>query len=312
MLDFLRSLGEDARNMGTAKAWGFGVPELKEMASQYPTIIAGRMLRVKTAEQMEREAMNKGALKRTLGPFGLMMIGVGFMIGAGIFIAPGTIAADYTGPAVCISYLIAALSATLSCFCYAEFACDMPLAGAAYNYIAGSLGEFFAWVVTSNLLFEYILADAAVIRGFAPYFAVLIGLDSDYFLYETTMGGKTYTVDWWAFGLTLAITAVVCLGAKESTTANTVITVVHLAVMAFIIIAGFTQADTANFKPFFPDEHPQQWKQLFNGAAIAFFSFIGFDAVATAAEEVKNPSKHMPTGILGSISIVTIIYFLMW
>ncbi|KAG2495204.1 hypothetical protein HYH03_006810 [Edaphochlamys debaryana] len=310
-MGFLESLRHDARNLATSAAWGLSLSELKDIASQYPAILSARALRVKTRDEMEREAQRQGSLKRTLGPWSLILMGVGFMAGAGIFVTPGTIAADYTGPAVCISYLIAALSATLSCFCYAEFACDMPLAGAAYNYIAGSLGEFFAWVVTSNLLFEYILADAALVRSFAPYFAVLLGLDYDYFLYDTTMGGTTYTLDWLAFSLTLLITGLVCMGAKESTTANTVITVVHLAVMAFIIIAGFTQADTANFKPFFPDEHPQQWKQLFNGAAIAFFSFIGFDAVATAAEEVKNPSKHMPTGILGSISIVTIIYFLM-
>ncbi|PNW80768.1 hypothetical protein CHLRE_07g329050v5 [Chlamydomonas reinhardtii] len=281
------------------------------MAKQYPSIVQQRTFKLKTAAEMERDAALRGTLKRTLGPFGLTMVGVGFMLGAGIFMAPGTIAVDMTGPAVCISYLIAALSAFLSCFCYAEFACDMPLAGAAYNYIAASLGEFFAWVVTSNLIFEYILADAAVIRGFAPYFATLIGKDPDFFVYTTVTGGKTYVMDWWAFAITLAMTAFVSIGAKESTTANTIITVIHLVVMAFIIIAGFTQADSANFHPFFPNDQPQQWKQVFNGAAIAFFSFIGFDAVATAAEEVKKPSKHMPWGILGSMSIVTVIYFLM-
>eukprot|EP00198_Chlamydomonas_reinhardtii_P001119 XP_001690454.1 cationic amino acid transporter [Chlamydomonas reinhardtii] len=305
------SLKEDGKNLLTAKAWGFSPREFIEMAKQYPSIVQQRTFKLKTAAEMERDAALRGTLKRTLGPFGLTMVGVGFMLGAGIFMAPGTIAVDMTGPAVCISYLIAALSAFLSCFCYAEFACDMPLAGAAYNYIAASLGEFFAWVVTSNLIFEYILADAAVIRGFAPYFATLIGKDPDFFVYTTVTGGKTYVMDWWAFAITLAMTAFVSIGAKESTTANTIITVIHLVVMAFIIIAGFTQADSANFHPFFPNDQPQQWKQVFNGAAIAFFSFIGFDAVATAAEEVKKPSKHMPWGILGSMSIVTVIYFLM-
>ncbi len=113
-------------------------------------------------------------LKRTLGPFGLTCVGVGLMLGAGIFIAPGQIAVELTGPAVCLSYLVAALSAFLSCFCYCEFSVDMPLAGAAYNYMAGSVGEVLAWIVTSNMMFEYILAAASVIRSFSPYFAVLI------------------------------------------------------------------------------------------------------------------------------------------
>ncbi|GLC61629.1 hypothetical protein PLESTB_001784700 [Pleodorina starrii] len=243
---------------------------------------------------MEMDAAEKGPLKRSLGPLGLTAVGVGLMLGAGKH-------HEKTW----------AISAYLSCFCYSEFAVDMPLAGAAYNYIAGTLGEFVAWVVVSNLLFEYILADAAVIRGFSPYFAVLLNLPGDFFLYNYTAGGTTYTIDWWAFGLTLAITAVLALGAKESTTANTIITIIHVVIMVFIIIAGFSKADRSNFEPFFPQDHPDQWKEIFNGACIAFFSYIGFDAVATAAEEVVDPSRAMPVGILGSMSIVSVIYVLM-
>ncbi|GFR47301.1 hypothetical protein Agub_g8988 [Astrephomene gubernaculifera] len=314
MSGFIASCARDVRALASPDAWGFSPTEYLDMLLRYPQLVRNRIFKTKTAEQMEMEAEHKGPLKRTLGKVGLTCVGVGLMLGAGIFIAPGTIAVNFTGPALCIAYLVASVSAFLSSFCYSEFAVDMPLAGAAYNYIASTLGEFTAWVVTSNLLFEYILADAAVIRGFAPYFAVLIGKDSSYFLYDHYMLGEWYTMDWWAFALTLLVTAFLAYGAKESTTANTIITIIHVLVMVFIIIAGFCKADSANIKPFFfPNQpgQPEAWKQIFNGASIAFFSFVGFDGVAAAGEEVIDPHRNMPIGILGSMTIVTVIYFLM-
>ncbi|EFJ49983.1 hypothetical protein VOLCADRAFT_89329 [Volvox carteri f. nagariensis] len=315
----------------TRSAWGFSPREYLALLPQYPELVYKRVFKTKSAQDMALDAQAKGPLKRTLGVTGLTCVGVGLMLGAGIFIAPGTISVDMTGPAVCISYLIASISAFLSCFCYSEFAVDMPLAGAAYT---NAYRYTYKWscarytfarcilqhnmtamdtrrVVVSNLLFEYILADAAVIRGFSPYFAVLIGKDSGYFRYTTVLRGKAYVMDWWAFALTLLTSGLLALGAKESIIINTVITIIHIVVMIFIIIAGFVKADSANFRPFFPNDQPDQWKQVFNGASIAFFSFIGFDAVATAAEEVIDPATVMPQGILGSLGIVTVIYFLM-
>ncbi|PNH11561.1 Cationic amino acid transporter 1 [Tetrabaena socialis] len=267
MSGFVSSLKDDARAMRTSEGWGFTPGEYLAM-------------------------LKKGALKRTLGPLGLTCVGVGLMLGAGIFIAPGTIAIDYTGPAVCIAYLIAAVSAYLSCFCYAEFAVDMPLAGAAYNYMAGSMGEFVAWVVTSNLLFEYILADAAVIRGFAPYFAVLIGKETNFFLYDHVAGGKTYTMDWWAFALTLLITAMLALGATESTTANTIITIIHVVIMVrgcrvelYMGIIGIAVAVIALLTDF---------AEIANMVSIGTFVVFWFVALALLWRRMHVPAKTTP------------------
>ncbi|KAJ9514573.1 hypothetical protein QJQ45_016310, partial [Haematococcus lacustris] len=165
---------------------------------------------------------------------------------AGIFVTPGYIASALTGPALFVSYLIAAGSAFLSSFCYAEFTVSIPMAGAAYNYIYSTLGEMIAWVTVSNLILEYILANAAVARGFAPYLALLFNKPSSYFI----RSWNGYRLD-------------------------------------------------------------GEMKNIFNGAAVSFFSFIGFDAIATTAEEMKDPARDMPIGILGAMSIVTAIYAMM-
>jgi len=218
-------------------------------------------------------------------------------------VTTGQVAVDHTGPAIILSYAVAGLSALLSSLCYAEFAVSLPLSGGAYSYVSAVFGEYLAWITVTNLIFEYVLANAAVIRGFAPYFGSLCNQGPDFFLYEW----KGNIIDWWAFGWCLVLTVLLILGTKESATFNTVITIVHVILVVFIIIAGLTKSNKDNAQPFFPFEV----KGIFNGASIVFFSYIGFDAVATSAEEVRNPSRDMPIGILGALCIVTACYMLM-
>lgn len=275
----------------------------------FPKLIMKRFFLTKSVEYMiDSEAEGKNVMKRVLGRSQLTFLGIGFMLGAGIFVSPGYIANALTGPALFISYLVAAFSAILSCFCYAEFTVDIPLAGAAYNYIATTLGEVIAWITVSNLILEYVLANAAAVRGFAPYLALLCNKDSQYFLY-TWNTGPGYLMDWWAFGITICVTILLSFGMKESASVNTVITIAHLVLMVFIIIAGFVKGKAENFSPFILAG--SDWKNIFNGAAISFFSYIGFDAVATTAEEQINPARDMPISILGAVGTVTVIYTLM-
>ncbi|GFH08147.1 AA_permease_C domain-containing protein [Haematococcus lacustris] len=293
----------------------------------FPRTVTRRFFKTKTLAAMQEDTQETSSepLKKTLGALDLTCLGVGFMCGAatdnydkllfisatlfhtcaGIFVTPGYIASALTGPALFVSYLIAAGSAFLSSFCYAEFTVSIPMAGAAYNYIYSTLGEMIAWVTVSNLILEYILANAAVARGFAPYLALLFNKPSSYFI----RSWNGYRLDGWSCGLTLFLTSLLCYGIKESATANTIITIVHVVIMIFIIIAGLTKAKKANFQPFV--KAGASWKNIFNGAAVSFFSFIGFDAIATTAEEMKDPARDMPIGILGAMSIVTAIYAMM-
>ncbi|KAJ9514584.1 hypothetical protein QJQ45_016315 [Haematococcus lacustris] len=308
----------------------------------YPRLVARRFFKTKSLQGMKEDIKEVSGqeLKKTLTSLDLTCLGVGFMCGAGIFVSPGYIAGALTGPALFVSYLVASLSAFLSSFCYAEFTVSIPMAGAAYNYIYHTLGEVIAWVTVSNLILEYILSNAAAIRGFAPYLAILFNRPSTFFI----KSWNGYQLDGWACGVTLFVTGMLCYGIKESATANTsrnvkgvvcsgdvrqeiakcfcpmgankllpalaaVITIVHVAIMFFIIIAGLTKSNRANFSPFI--RKGSSWKSIFNGAAVSFFSFIGFDAIATTAEEMKDPARDMPIGILGAMSIVTVIYALM-
>mmetsp|Transcript_1343 Transcript_1343/g.2143 ORF Transcript_1343/g.2143 Transcript_1343/m.2143 type:complete len:645 (+) Transcript_1343:109-2043(+) len=282
----------------------------------YPRMLTRRVFKTKTLESMAenaRASMGNTELKRTLDWKDLSMLGVGFMCGAGIFVTPGRIAVNVTGPAVFISYMLAAISAFLSSFCYAEFTANMPMAGAAYNYTYATLGEFTAWIVVANLILSYILANAAVARSFAPYLALLFNKPVDFFIKFWAQSGAPghggYFIDGWALAICFINSCILSMGMKESVNVNNVITVVHIVIMLFVIIAGLTKADKKNFSPFI--KPGASWRSVFTGASQAFFSFIGFDALASTAEEMKDPATDMPRGIIGAVSIVTIIYVLM-
>ncbi|WIA31201.1 hypothetical protein OEZ86_001201 [Tetradesmus obliquus] len=252
---------------------------------------------------MEWRAEGKHDMKRVLSVLDLVCLGIGMMLGAGVFVTTGFVASTMAGPAVILSYAVAGISALLSSLCYSEFAVRMPLVGGAYTYVNAVFGEYFAWVTVANLILEYILANAAAIRGFAPYFSMLVNQPADKFI--TPWQG--YNLDWWAFGLSLAITILLTLGTKESSRFNIIVTLAHVVLVVFIIIAGLVKSKPSNAQPFFPFEI----RGVFNGAALVFFSYIGFDSVACSAEEVRNPKRDLPLGILGALGVVTICYMLM-
>ncbi|WIA11145.1 hypothetical protein OEZ85_011287 [Tetradesmus obliquus] len=246
---------------------------------------------------MEWRAEGKHDMKRVLSVLDLVCLGIGMMLGAGVFVTTGFVASTMAGPAVILSYAVAGISALLSSLCYSEFAVRMPLVGGAYTYVNAVFGEYLAWVTVANLILEYILANAAAIRGFAPYFSMLVNQPADKFI--TPWQG--YNLDWWAFGLSLAITILLTLGTKESSRFNIIVTLAHVVLVVFIIIAGLVKSKPSNTQPFFPFEI----RGVFNGAALVFFSYIGFDSVACSAEEVRNPKRDLPLGILGALCITS-------
>jgi APA family basic amino acid/polyamine antiporter len=243
-------------------------------------------------------------LKKELNWFDLTNLGIGIILGAGVFVTTGTVANGYAGGATVLSYAIAGLSAFLSAMCYSEYAVDYPIAGGSFTFMLQTFGEFPGWIAASNIVFNYVLANAAVARSFSGYFASLCNKDPTFFDVE----GANHTLDFWAFGLILVLSLLLCWGIKETKTFNNVVTVVHVGVVIFIIIAGLTQAKGSNinqggFAPFGA-------RGVFNGASLLFFSYVGFDAIATTAEEVKNPGRDIPIGMTLALLIVTTLYFL--
>eukprot|EP00897_Mesotaenium_endlicherianum_P010858 jgi/Mesen1/9800/ME000007S09854 len=247
---------------------------------------------------------SKGELKKELTAFDALFFGIGGVIGAGVFVVTGVAAREYAGPAVALAYVVSALSALLSAFCYAEFAVEMPVAGGAFAYLLVTFGEFPAFITCSNLLMEYVLASAAVARGFTSYFATLCGQGSNAFRIHAGFAD----LDPLSVALVAALCALLCRGTKGSSRFNGVVTGLNLLVVLFVIVAGLANGDhanvTRNFAPFGA-------RGVFNAAALVFFAFVGFDSIATLAEEVRAPARDIPIGMIGSVCIVAILYVLM-
>jgi APA family basic amino acid/polyamine antiporter len=243
-------------------------------------------------------------LKKELNWFDLTNIGIGIILGAGVFVTTGTVANGYAGGATLLSFAIAGLSAMLSALCYSEYAVDYPIAGGSFTFMLQTFGEFPGWIAASNIVFNYILANAAVARSFSGYFASLCDQSPDFF----DVGARGYILDFWAFGLVLLLSVLLCWGIKETKMFNNVVTVLHVGVVIFIIIAGLTQSKASNFIA--GGFAPFGARGVFNGASLLFFSYVGFDAIATTAEEVKNPARDIPIGMSLALIIVTTLYFL--
>lgn len=247
----------------------------------------------------------KGQLHRTLDAFGLIMMGVGVMIGSGIFVVTGVAAAEHAGPGLVLSFLIAGTACTCAALCYAELASCIPASGGAYTFVYAGMGEIFAWFVGWCLTLEYVVAMSAVAVGWSAYVSNIlpftgISLPGE-FLTDVSSGGK---INLPAVFIISAMALLQMKGTKESARLNNILVTVKLAVILIFIAAVAGHVDPSNYDPFLPFG----WEGVFSGAAVVFFAYLGFDAIANLAEEVKVPQKNMPRGILGSVGIATVLY----
>jgi len=311
--------------------------------------MAKGIFRTKSVHDLMEEANSQHGLKKTLSGFNLTTLGVGAIIGAGIFVLTGQAAAQYAGPAIILSFVVSAIACVLAGFCYAEFASMIPISGSAYTYSYATLGEFFAWIIGWDLILEYLFAASAVSVGWSGY---LISFLRDYHInvpieYTTALGTKLINLpgegwkiltvdlenilagrgmDLSALPQTTAIcnlpamvilallTFLLVLGMRESSVFNNIMVVVKVSIILIFIIAGFFFVRKANWQPFIPENTGTFGKYGLSGilraASVIFFAYIGFDAVSTTAQEAKNPQRDMPKGILGSLGIATVLYIL--
>ena len=260
-------------------------------------------------------------LKRTLGPVNLILLGIGAIIGAGLFVRTAWAASEAAGPAVTLSFIVAAVGCGFAGLCYAEFASMIPIAGSAYTYAYATLGEFLAWVIGWALILEYALASATVSIAWSEYLNNLLDGAIPYQLCHSpleSLNGVTGVVNLPAIGILIVLTLLLIKGTQESAIVNAIIVFLKVSIVLIFIFVGWKFINPANHTPFFiPEGTPghESFRQhgfggVLGGAAIVFFAFIGFDAVSTAAQEAKNPKRDMPIGILGSLVFCTILYVL--
>lgn len=264
------------------------------------------MFKTKPIEDLIRQSQGEHGLKKVLRPYELVLLGIGAVVGTGIFVITGVAAADYSGPAIVLSFAISGLICILAALCYAEFSAMVPVSGSAYTYCYASLGEIWAWIIGWDLVLEYAVSISAVAIGWSAYVVNLLEnlgiILPPAFINPPGVDGGIVNLP--AVFIILAITAVLIIGMKESARLNTLIVIVNVSVILLFLYLGYSHIDTANWHPFMPFG----WNGVFAGAAIVFFAYIGFDAVLTAAEEVENPQKNLPVGIIASVIIVMVLY----
>ena len=276
--------------------------------------------------QAEAATEDEHSLKRTLGAWNLTLLGIGAIIGAGIFVLTGTAAAQYAGPAIVISFVAAGIACLFAGLCYAEFASMIPIAGSAYTYAYATMGEFVAWIIGWDLMLEYLFGASTVAVGWSGNLVKLLGYFGIVLPGQWTNAPFSYTsaeglaqtgaiLNIPAFLLILALTVVLVIGIKESAGFNNIIVFIKVAIIFLVIGFGFMFVDAGNWQPFIPENTGKfgeyGWSGILRAAGVIFFAYIGFDAVSTTAQEAKNPAKDMPIGILGSLAICTVLYILM-
>jgi len=300
-------------------------------------------------ELLDEAADSKHGFKKALTATNLTTLGIGAIIGAGIFVLTGQAAAQYAGPAIVISFIISGLACAFAGLCYAEFAAMIPISGSAYTYAYTTLGEFLAWIIGWDLILEYLFAASTVSVGWSGYIVSflkdfglvippeftsatgtrLIHLPDTGWTQITnellrhlsgkgidlgTLAHTTAIMNLPAMFIVAAISILLVIGIKESAAFNNIMVMTKVGVIILFVIIGFYFIKVANWHPFIPKNTGEWghfgWSGILRGAGVIFFAYIGFDAVSTAAQEAKNPQKHMPIGILGSLGVSTILYIL--
>src|ERR671917_1390677 len=292
------------------------------------------IMRTKSVEQSIRDTEEpEFQLRKALGPLDLTLFGIGVIIGTGLFVLTGEAAAGYAGPAVALSYVVGGIACALAALCYAEFASSVPVAGSAYTFSYATFGEFVAWMIGWDLILEFTLGAATVAKGWSGYLVSvceIIGIKLPPGIYAATEG---FSHDWIALIVIALVTTILVIGIKLSSMFNQVITGIKILVTLFIIGFGIWFIKLDNLTPFIPPPKPGGEAYgsaldgyllptilgidtiygitgVFTGAALVFFAFIGFDIVATMSEETRNPQRDMPIGILASLGICTLLYFM--
>jgi APA family basic amino acid/polyamine antiporter len=286
--------------------------------------MSSQLFATKSIDKIRAEAAVTGehSLKRVLGPLDLTTLGIGAVIGTGIFVLTGQAAAAHAGPAIVLSMIVAGFASALAGLCYAEFASTVPIAGSAYTYGYATLGELVAWIIGWDLILEYALGAATVAVGWSGY--VVSFLHDVGIQFPASFSAAPGTAVTLADGsivtavfnlpaliITVLVTILLVIGIRESASVNSVVVIVKVCVVLLVIVVGAAFVNTANWHPFIPPntgEGEFGWSGIFRAAGVIFFAYIGFDAVSVAAQEAKNPQKDMPIGILGSLVVCTILY----
>lgn len=268
------------------------------------------LLKTKSIEQLVGDAEHGGkSLKRTLTAFDLTLLGIGAIIGTGIFVLTGTAAANQAGPGIVLSYVIAGLACGFAALCYAEFAAMIPISGSAYTYAYATLGEVFAWMIGWDLILEYAVGSMTVAVGWSGYFQRILagfGLHLPAWMAASPAAAAGSLINLPAVLIVLAIMVLLVVGVRESARFNAAMVAVKLVAVGFFIIVGFTYVKPENWSPFMP----YGFSGVMTGAAVVFFAYIGFDAVSTTAEEARNPSRDLPIGIISSLIVCTLLYLI--
>jgi len=281
----------------------------------------------KSIEQLKAESEGTGehSLRRVLGPTNLVTLGIGAIIGTGIFVLTGQAAAQYAGPAIVLSMVVAGFASALAGLCYSEFASTVPIAGSAYTYGYATLGEFIAWIIGWDLILEYALGGATVAVGWSGHLTSFLhdflGITIPASLASAPCSivpaagcNPDAYLNLPAVLIAIAVTVLIVIGIKESANVNSVIVVIKVAVVLIVILGGAAYVNSANWQPIIPPNTGHfgeyGWSGVLRGAGVIFFAYIGFDAVSVAAQEAKNPQRDMPIGILGSLVVCTILYIL--
>ena len=279
--------------------------------------VRNQLFATKSVQVLLAELAGEHQLRRVLGPITLTALGVGAIIGAGIFVLTGLAAHDYAGPGLTLSFVVAGFGCALAALCYAEFASMVPVAGSAYTYAYATLGELLAWIIGWDLVLEYAVASSTVAHGWSHYMVSFLGIfdvhmPQEWILNPFDLDPNGHIISTHAYMnlpaalVVLAISVVLVVGIRESATFNAAMVLLKLVVVIFVIVVGSGHIDTNNWHPYLP----YGWPGVLRGAGYIFFAYIGFDSVSTHAEEARNPQRDVPIGIITSLGLCTILYIL--